>query len=343
MMEVPTPSIWKTSTWLTLPSRARIWTPSPVWTAWGWSLPGSGSRWAGRCWRVGSSSPIRGAAAAAAEGRVRDSVVRRLAHVPFGWRPTVLEVTVRRYRCRECGWCGVRTPPPRPSRGPSCPGCVAVGVGGPGLVSLDGRAGRPSAGGRVGHRERCGPGRGRRVLIDDPDRFTGVAVIGVNEHCWRHTSKGDKYVTVIIDLTPVRDRTGPARLLDMVEGRSRRCSPPGSVIRIRPGARCHRGCRDGRVHRLQNRCRARTSDRGPGPDPFHVIRLAGDAPSMRHAAGFNRPPPATAAARRPLYAARRTLNTGSDLLTDRQCARLRRCSPSRSMSKWRRHGASTSG
>ena len=37
------------------------------------------------------------------EGRVRDSVVRRLAHVPFGWRPTVLEVTVRRYRCRECG------------------------------------------------------------------------------------------------------------------------------------------------------------------------------------------------------------------------------------------------
>ena len=27
-------------------------------------------------------------------------------------------------------------------------------------------------------------------------------------------------MTVIVDLTPVRDRTGPARLLDMVEGRS---------------------------------------------------------------------------------------------------------------------------
>ena len=38
---------------------------------------------------------------------------------------------------------------------------------------------------------------------------------------WRHTRKGDKYVTVIIDLTPVRDGTGPARLLDMVEGRSK--------------------------------------------------------------------------------------------------------------------------
>ena len=38
---------------------------------------------------------------------------------------------------------------------------------------------------------------------------------------WRHTSRGDKYVTVIIDLTPIRNGTGPARLLDMVEGRSK--------------------------------------------------------------------------------------------------------------------------
>ena len=37
------------------------------------------------------------------EGVVRDSVVRRLAHEPFGWRPTTLEVTVRRYRCDDCG------------------------------------------------------------------------------------------------------------------------------------------------------------------------------------------------------------------------------------------------
>ncbi len=43
----------------------------------------------------------------------------------------------------------------------------------------------------------------------------------VDEHVWRHTRKGDKYVTVIIDLTPIRDRSGPARLLDMVEGRSK--------------------------------------------------------------------------------------------------------------------------
>ncbi|GAA4399088.1 hypothetical protein GCM10023147_36000 [Tsukamurella soli] len=34
---------------------------------------------------------------------LRDTVVRRLAHEPFGWRPTTLEVRVRRYRCPGCG------------------------------------------------------------------------------------------------------------------------------------------------------------------------------------------------------------------------------------------------
>ena len=31
-----------------------------------------------------------------------DAVLRRLAHVPFGWKPTVLEVAVPRYRCVSC-------------------------------------------------------------------------------------------------------------------------------------------------------------------------------------------------------------------------------------------------
>ena len=41
---------------------------------------------------------------------------------------------------------------------------------------------------------------------------------------WRHARRGDKYVTVIIDLTGIRDGTGPARLLDMVEGRSKQAN-----------------------------------------------------------------------------------------------------------------------
>ncbi len=36
-------------------------------------------------------------------GVVRDTVIWRLVHVPFGWRPTTLLVSVRRYRCCGCG------------------------------------------------------------------------------------------------------------------------------------------------------------------------------------------------------------------------------------------------
>jgi hypothetical protein len=32
---------------------------------------------------------------------------------------------------------------------------------------------------------------GKRALIDDQARFDGVRVIGVDEHVWRHTRKGD--------------------------------------------------------------------------------------------------------------------------------------------------------
>jgi hypothetical protein len=56
---------------------------------------------------------------------------------------------------------------------------------------------------------------GRRV-DRGPTPFDGVRVIDADEHWWRHTRRGDKYVTAIVDLTPIPDGTGPARLLDMV-------------------------------------------------------------------------------------------------------------------------------
>jgi hypothetical protein len=37
------------------------------------------------------------------EAAPRDSVTRRLAHEPLGWRPTTLLITIRRYRCTGCG------------------------------------------------------------------------------------------------------------------------------------------------------------------------------------------------------------------------------------------------
>ena len=36
------------------------------------------------------------------QGISRDTVVRRSAHEPYGWRPTIVHVSVGRYRCQTC-------------------------------------------------------------------------------------------------------------------------------------------------------------------------------------------------------------------------------------------------
>jgi transposase len=163
---------------------------------------------------------------------------------------------------------------------------------------------------------------GRRVLINDPGRLNGVKVIGVDEHVWRHTRRGDKYVTVIIDLTPVRAGTGPARLLDMIPGRSKAAFK--AWLTQRPQA-----WREAvEVVAMDGFTGFKTAAAEEIPaavavmDPFHVVRLAGDALN-----DCRRRVQQTTRGRRgrkndPLYRARRTLHTGADLLTDKQAARL---------------------
>ena len=163
---------------------------------------------------------------------------------------------------------------------------------------------------------------GRRVLTEDPDRFDGVTAIGADEHVWRHTRRGDKYVTVIIDLTPIRCGTGPSRLLDMVPGRSKQALK--AWLAARP-----RAWRDGvEVVATDGFTGFKTATTKELPDavavmaPFHVARVAGDALDrcrrrVQQAIHGHR-------GRKdgPLYSARRTLHTGADLLTDKQKDRL---------------------
>jgi transposase len=118
---------------------------------------------------------------------------------------------------------------------------------------------------------------GKRVLIDDETRFDGVTAIGVDEHVWRHTRRGDKYVTVIIDLTGIREGTGPARLLDMVEGRSEQAFKQWLSEREKPW-------RDGvEVVAMDGFTGFKTAAAEELPDavavmdPLHVVRLAGEA------------------------------------------------------------------
>ena len=156
------------------------------------------------------------------EGTPRDSLIRRLAHEPFGWRPTVLEVTVRRYRCTGC-WHVWRQDTSKAAEPRAKLSRRGLRWALEGIVVQHLTVARVAEGLAVSWNTANSAvlAEGKRVLIDDPHRFDGVRVLGVVEHVWRHTRRGDKYVTVIIDLTPIRANTGPARLLDMVEGRSK--------------------------------------------------------------------------------------------------------------------------
>src|SRR5699024_9716911 len=163
---------------------------------------------------------------------------------------------------------------------------------------------------------------GKRVLIDDPHRLDGVAVIGVDEHIWRHTRKGDKYVTVIIDLTPVRDGTGPARLLDMVEGRSKQVF--GQWLADRPPQwrqNIEVVAMDGFTG-YKTASTEKLPDAVEVMDPFHVLSVAGRALDTCRQRVQQEIRGHRGRKGDPLYGARRTLRTGADLLSDKQQRRL---------------------
>ena len=174
------------------------------------------------------------------EGIVRDTVIRRMAHEPCGWHPTMLHVSVRRYRCQTCA------------------------------------------------------------------------------HVWRHTPYGDRYVTVILEVTPVHDRSGPSRLLDMVPGRSKRVFK--TWLASQPDTwreRIEIVAMDGFTG-FKSAAAEELPDARAVMDPFHVVHLAGNAldecrrrtgQELHHRRGR---------ATDPLYKAHRMLHTRSCLLTPRQ-------------------------
>jgi transposase len=268
-----------------------------------------GSRWCRRC---------------GCEGTTRDSVVRQLAHEPFGWRPTTLAVTVRRYRCASCRrvWRQDTTAAAEPNAKLSR---SAVRWALEAIVIQHLTVARVADALAVAWDTANDAvlAEGKRVLIDNPGRFDGVTTIGVDEHAWRHTRRGDRYVTVIIDLTPIRNGTGPSRLLDMVEGRS-------TAVFSSWLAERDQAWRDGvEVVAMDGFTGFKTATSQELPDavavmdPFHTVRLAGDALDECRRRVQQDLHGHRGRTNDPLYRARRTLHTGHDLLTDKQNARLK--------------------
>jgi transposase len=253
----------------------------------------------------------------------RDTVVRRVAHEPLGWRPTTLEVRVCRYRCSGCGhvWRQDTSKVAEPRAKLSRRGLRWALEG---IVVQHLTVARVAEGLGVSWNTANDAvlAEGKRVLIDDPGRFDGVAVIGVDEHVWRHTRRGDKYVTVIIDLTGVRDGTGPARLLDMVEGRSKQAFKTWLAERPESWRQAVEVVAMDGFTGFKTATTEELPDAVAVMDPFHVVRLAGDALDqcrrrVQQAIHGHRGRKSD-----PLYAARRTLHTGAGLLSDKQMDRL---------------------
>ena len=94
---------------------------------------------------------------------------------------------------------------------------------------------------------------------------------------WRHTPYGDKFVTVILDLTPIRDRSGPSRLLDMVPGRSKK------VFKTWPASQPDTWRERIEIVAMDGFTgfKSAAAEELPGAravmDPFHVVHLAGNA------------------------------------------------------------------
>lgn len=158
---------------------------------------------------------------------------------------------------------------------------------------------------------------GYRELISDPSRFDTVNTIGVDEHCWRHTGwRSERFVTIIVDLTP-RPAGKPARLLDMIPGRSKKVLKTwlkNQTSAFRAGVKVvamdgFTGYKTAAIEALGHRVVTVM-------DPFHVVHLAAEKLNKCRQRLQQETLGRRGAKNDPLYKTRRLLLTRTKLLND---------------------------
>jgi transposase len=165
----------------------------------------------------------------------------------------------------------------------------------------------------------------RNLVYADPSHLAGVRILGVDEHVWKHTRRPGEpssMVTVLVDLTPLVDGAGPARLIDMRPGRS------AEVLRTWLRERDSQFRAGVQVVTMDGFAGYATAVDHALPaarkvmDPFHVVHLAAEKLT-----GCRQRLQRETTGRRgrkddPLYKHRRALLTRTNFLTDRQKQRL---------------------
>lgn len=262
------------------------------------------------------------------DGRYRDTVIRPLTDLPVAGYPLVLRVAVARYRCTT----------------PQC-----------GRAVFNQDLGKLAAS-RASTTRRCARYVLRRLMIDrttvsaiaaelgvswhtvssiamratagliaagGAERLAGVRVIGVDEHRWAPRRIGAAgFVTLIIDLTPTHDQSGPARLLDLVAGRS--ATALASWLTAQPAdfaARVQVVAMDGFAG-YKTAASEVIPDAVTVMDPFHVVALAGTKLDVCRQRIQQQTLGRRGHTGDPLYGIRRIARTRVQLLSTRQYTRL---------------------
>jgi transposase len=262
-------------------------------------------------------------------GVYRDAVERRVSDVPVVGHPLELRVRLPRYRCVHDGctrevFCHDSSRLARPgwSTTRRCAQYILrrLAIGKATVSAVARELGRS-----WDTVNAIAVAATRELLVTaGPARLDGVQVIGVDEHKWSHVlgADADGFVTVITDLTPVVAGQGPARLLDMVPGRSAAAMSGWLAARDQTFRdRVEIVAMDG-FGGYKTAAVEALPDAVTVMDPFHVVALCGQKLDLcrqrvqQDTLGHR--------GRRgdPLYGVRRALRTRDGLLTERQRTRI---------------------
>ena len=262
------------------------------------------------------------------DGRYRDTVTRPLTDLPVAGYPLVLRVAVPRYRCDtvDCARAVFnqdlgKLATPRSATTRRCARYVLRRL----MIDRTTISAIAAELGVSWHTVSSIAMRATAELVAaaGPDRLAGVRVIGVDEHRWAPRRRGaDGFVTLIIDLTPVADKTGPARLLDMVAGRS--ATALASWLAAQPAGFAQAVeviAMDGFAG-YKTAAAAVVPDAVTVMDPFHVVALAGTKLDLIRQRVQQWTLGRRGHAGDPLYGIRRIARTRTHLLSERQHHRL---------------------
>jgi transposase len=262
------------------------------------------------------------------EGRYRDTVTRPLTDLPVAGYPLVLKVAVPRYRCTtvECARTVFnqdlgKLAAPRSSTTRRCARYVLRRL----MIDRTTISAIAAELGVTWHTVSSIAMRATADLVAaaGADRLAGVRVIGVDEHRWAPRRRGaEGFVTLIIDLTPTHDQSGPARLLDLVPGRSAAAltswlaaQPIDFVTGLQVVAM------DGFAGDKTAAAEV-VPDAVTVMDPFHVVALAGAKLDLTRQRIQQQTLGRRGHTGDPLYGIRRIARTRLELLSTRQYARL---------------------